>query len=55
MVVVSCSRGVGVLPFYDDSFFGFCVPFPRMWAVDSSLCCVIRWFLFRADAPFLCF
>ena len=23
--VVSYSRGVGVLPFYDDSFFGFCV------------------------------
>ena len=27
--VVSCSRGVRVLPFYDDSFFGFCVACAR--------------------------
>ena len=30
----------------------------KLWSVRvvvSNLCCFIRWFLYRADAPFLCF
>ena len=23
-----------------------------MWAIVSCLCCVIKWFLYRVDAPF---
>ena len=33
-------------------YLGVGWPVPRMWAVGSSLCCVIRRFLYRADALF---
>ena len=30
----------------------FMWPVPWMWAIVSCLCCVIKWFLYRVDAPF---
>ena len=44
-----------LLPFYAVVSLVFVWPVPGIWTFDSCLCCFIRWFMFRANAPFLCF
>ena len=60
VAVVSYSRVVGsatvfIMLIYAICFFGFCVACARDVGCWFLFVCVIRWIMFRADAPFLCF